>query len=147
MLSGVGTHKLSLAGQLHPKRAAQLIVPNGLAGMGLALPRAIAAARLCPDRQLLAVCGDGDAMMNVQEMELASRLGLGLAVVVCLDGGYGLVETKKQADTGTLPDLSFEGVDWAHLAAALVWRHAAARTRAELTPTPCPRPEGRADTC
>ena len=132
LLSGVGTHKLSLARNLLPQRPGQVVIANGLAGMGLALPGAIAAARLGRYDRVLAVCGDGDVMMNVQDMETATRLDLPLTVIVWVDGGYGLIEDKQEADTGTRPELRFAGTDWAQLAAAFGWSHIACRTARDL---------------
>lgn len=132
ILSGVGTHKLALARGFQCKRPGQIIIANGLAGMGLALPGAIAAAQLEPKRRVIAVCGDGDVMMNVQDMETATRLDIELTIVVWVDGGYGLIEDKQEADTGTRPDYSFEGVDWRHLAAAFGWHHVTCGTARDL---------------
>jgi acetolactate synthase I/II/III large subunit len=47
----------------------------------MGLPAAIAVAILYPRRRVLAVCGDGDFMMNSREMETAARL-LNLVVLV-----------------------------------------------------------------
>ncbi len=122
VISGVGAHKMWIARHLLPKRPGQSIIPNGLAGMGLALPGAIAAARLCEGRAL-AICGDGDLLMNVQEMETAARLGLKLTVMVWDDGGYGLIKWKQDQDAGRHTDLDFQNPDWAHLAKAFDWHH------------------------
>ena len=56
--------------------------------MGAGLPSAMAAAMLCPDRRVMAICGDGGFMMNSQELETAIRLGLDLVVLVLNDGSY-----------------------------------------------------------
>ncbi|WP_425093488.1 thiamine pyrophosphate-binding protein [Tropicimonas sp. S265A] len=135
ILSGVGTHKLALAREFMCRFPRQLIVPNGLAGMGLALPGAIAAARLRQSGRVIAVCGDGDVLMNVQEMETAKRLGVDLTVVVWVDGGLGLIEDKQEADTGDRPNLSFHDLDWASLARTFGWAHRACTTAAELRDT------------
>ncbi len=129
VLSGVGLHKLWVARHVIPKRAGQVIIPNGLAGMGLALPGAVAAARLNSEGRVLAICGDGDVMMNVQDMETAARLGLDLTVMVWEDGGYGLIDEKQADDadpetTAPSPTFSFNNSSWAQLATAFGWTHA-----------------------
>lgn len=121
VLSGVGMHKLWVARHVLPKRAGQLIVPNGLAGMGLALPGGLAAARLQEDGRVLVICGDGDVMMNVQEMETITRLGLRLTVMVWVDGGLGLIDAH-QGESG--PDFPFSNPIWNKLANAFGWTHA-----------------------
>ncbi|MEJ6389452.1 thiamine pyrophosphate-binding protein [Gymnodinialimonas ulvae] len=132
ILSGVGTHKLSLARNLMPGEPGQVIIANGLAGMGLALPGTIAAARLGRYDRVLAVCGDGDVMMNIQDMETATRLDLAMSVVVWIDGGYGLIEDKQEGETGQRPDLGFSQIDWAQLAGAFGWHHTSCNTARDL---------------
>ncbi|MEM1303139.1 MAG: thiamine pyrophosphate-dependent enzyme, partial [Pseudomonadota bacterium] len=120
VLSGVGLHKLWIARHVIPKRAGQLIIPNGLAGMGLALPGAVAAARVQTEGRVLAVCGDGDVMMNIQEMETIARLGLRVTVMVWVDGGLGLIDAH-QGDSG--PDFPFGNPHWDQLAKAFGWTY------------------------
>ncbi len=129
VLSGVGMHKLWIARHVQPQRAGQVIVPNGLAGMGLALPGALAAARLSDDGRVLAICGDGDIMMNVQEMETITRLGLRLTVMVWVDGGLGLIDAH-QGDAG--PTFPFGNPLWDQLAKAFGWTHAPATGLGDL---------------
>ncbi|MCF6445849.1 acetolactate synthase large subunit [Nereida sp. MMG025] len=125
VFSGVGTHKMKVARSLIPKRAGQIIIANGLAGMGLALPGAIAAADLLRDKDghVLAICGDGDVMMNIQDMETATRLGTPLTVMVWEDGGYGLIKAKQEDEADTHTPLAFGNPDWADLARAFAWHH------------------------
>ena len=39
--------------------------------MGFALPGSIGAQLACPSRKVVAMCGDGGFLMNVQELETA----------------------------------------------------------------------------
>ena len=59
--------------------------------MGAGLPSAMMAAKLYPDRRVMAICGDGGFMMNSQEIETAVRLGLNLVVAVLNDNSYGMI--------------------------------------------------------
>lgn len=129
VLSGVGMHKLWIARHVQPLRPGQLIVPNGLAGMGLALPGALAAARLQGTGRVLAICGDGDVMMNVQEMETISRLGLRLTVIVWVDGGLGLIDEHQGQDG---PNFAFGNPKWRQLADAFGWTHAPVQGLSDL---------------
>jgi hypothetical protein len=60
------------------------------------------AAMLYPDRRVRAVCGDAGFMMNSQELETASRLGLDLVVLVLQDNAFGMIRWKQAVDG--LPD-------------------------------------------
>ena len=72
-----------------------VLLDNALATMGAGLPVAIGAKLLEPDRQVLAICGDGGFMMNSQEMETAVRLKLHLLVIILRDNAYGMIKWKQ----------------------------------------------------
>jgi acetolactate synthase-1/2/3 large subunit len=90
--------------------------------MGFALPGAIGAKLVHPDRRVLAVCGDAGFMMNVQEMETAKRLGTNIVAMVWEDKSYGLIEWKQETEFGRHVDLSFDNPDFMRLADAFGWR-------------------------
>ena len=48
-----------------------------------------------PEKQVMAICGDGGFMMNSQEMETAVRLKLNLVVLVLRDDSYGMIRWKQ----------------------------------------------------
>jgi hypothetical protein len=77
-----------------------LLPDNALATMGAGLPSAMMASMLCPERRMLAVCGDGGLMMNSREMETAAPLGLNLVVLILQDNAYGMIRWKQ---AGTSP--------------------------------------------
>ena len=86
--------------------------------MGPALPAAIAAALVHPDRQVLAVAGDGGFLMNAQELETAVRLELNLVVMILNDGGLGMIRMKQMRDKYQRFDVDFGNPDFAALAEA-----------------------------
>jgi acetolactate synthase-1/2/3 large subunit len=73
-----------------------VIISNGFAAMGIAVPGAIAAKLVHPDRHVVALCGDGGFLMNSQELETAKRIGANVTVVIWRDGGYGLIDWKQR---------------------------------------------------
>lgn len=132
VLSGVGTHKLKIARTLNAKRPGQIIIANGSAGMGIALPGAIAAATVEREGRTLAICGDGEFLINLQEMETAARLGIAITVLLWEDGGYGLIEEKQESAEGAHTDLSFQNPGWGSLCNAFGWDHQPIATAEEL---------------
>jgi acetolactate synthase-1/2/3 large subunit len=72
-----------------------ILLDNALATMGAGLPAAIAAKMVYPDRNVVAICGDGGFMMNSQELETAIRLDLDLTVIILRDDGYGMIKWKQ----------------------------------------------------
>ncbi|MBI2842046.1 MAG: acetolactate synthase large subunit [Armatimonadetes bacterium] len=95
LISDVGAHKLWIA-RLYPAYEPNtVLISNGFASMGFAVPAAIAAKLVHPDRKVLAACGDGGFLMNVQELETAERLGVKVVYLVFNDYGYGLIKWKQ----------------------------------------------------
>ncbi|MEI2454674.1 MULTISPECIES: acetolactate synthase large subunit [Lysobacter] len=90
-----GLYKLWFARSYRCREPNTLLLDNALATMGAGLPSAIAARIVCPERKVLAVCGDGGFMMNSQELETAVRLGLDLTVLVLRDDAYGMIKWKQ----------------------------------------------------
>jgi acetolactate synthase-1/2/3 large subunit len=67
---------------------------QGTLGYGLAT--AIGAKVACPDKQVLAIAGDGGLMYNIQELASAVHHGIPLVVVVFADGAFGNVKRMQQ---------------------------------------------------
>lgn len=101
LISDVGSHKLWIARNFSACCPNGVIISNGLASMGIALPGAVAAALHSPQRRIVAAMGDGGFMMNSQELETAKRLGLGFVVIVFNDNDYGLISWKQQMSRGS----------------------------------------------
>ena len=75
LLSDVGAHKMWVARYYQCDEPNTCFISNGFCSMGFALPGAIAAKMVFPERRVLAICGDGGFLMNVQEMETAQTFG------------------------------------------------------------------------
>ncbi|MEH6518911.1 MAG: acetolactate synthase large subunit [Halioglobus sp.] len=121
LLSDVGAHKMWIARHYHCHEPNTCLIPNGFCSMGFALPGAIAASLIYPERGVLAIAGDAGFLMNVQEMETAKRLNSNLVAMVWEDSAYGLIAWKQDDHFGHHTDLSFGNPDWLQLAAAFGW--------------------------
>ncbi|EKE84709.1 acetolactate synthase large subunit [Idiomarina xiamenensis] len=91
-----GIYKIWFARNYPARQPNTVLLDNALASMGAGLPSAIAAKLVHPERQVVAICGDGGFMMNSQEIETAVRLGMDLVVVILNDSGYGMIKWKQQ---------------------------------------------------
>jgi acetolactate synthase-1/2/3 large subunit len=85
LLSDVGAHKMWIARHYQCHEPNTCLIPNGFCSMGFALPGAIAAGIVHPDRRILGIAGDAGFLMNVQEMETAVRIGSNIVVMVWED--------------------------------------------------------------
>lgn len=100
VISDVGAHKMWIARHYHCHSPNTCLISNGFAAMGIAIPGAIAAKLVYPDRKIVAVTGDGGFMMNCQELETALRVGTAFVTLIFNDGGYGLIEWKQENQFG-----------------------------------------------
>ena len=121
LLSDVGAHKMWIARHYQCHEPNTCLIPNGFCSMGFALPGAIAAHLVHADRRVLAICGDGGFLMNVQEMETAFRLKAKITVMIWEDREYGLIAWKQDARFGRHTDLAFGNPDFVALAKAFGW--------------------------
>ena len=101
-----GMYKIWFSRNYGAHKSNTLLMDNALATMGAGLASAMAAALLYPEKQILAVCGDGGFMMNSQELETAHRLNLNLTIIVLNDNGFGMIKWKQAAMA--LPDFSLD---------------------------------------
>ena len=111
VLCDVGAHKLWMARMFPCEVPNSCIISNGFAAMGIAVPGAIAAKLLFPERRVVAVTGDGGFLMNSQELETAVRLDLPLVVLVWRDNGYGVIRWKQQLRFGRTSSVEFGNPD------------------------------------
>ncbi|MBI3107750.1 MAG: acetolactate synthase large subunit [Candidatus Rokubacteria bacterium] len=118
LISDVGTHKLWVARTFPAYEPNTVLISNGYAAMGFALPAAVAAKLVHPERKVVAVSGDGGFLMNCQELETARRLGLAIVNVIFRDGTYNLIQWKQQAHFGRAAGVSFGNPDFVALAGA-----------------------------
>ncbi|HCT65498.1 MAG TPA: acetolactate synthase large subunit [Lachnospiraceae bacterium] len=96
VISDVGAHKMWIARHYNCYKPNTCIISNGFASMGIAVPGAVAAKLINPDKKVLAITGDGGFMMNSQELETALRIGTPIVVLILNDESYGLIKWKQQ---------------------------------------------------
>lgn len=135
LVSDTGAHKLWIARMYPAYNPNTVIISNGLATMGIAVPGAIAAKMVYPDRKVVAVAGDGGFMMNSQELETAKRLGTAFVVVLWVDNGYGSIDYKQRSRFGHAFGTQFTNPDFVRYAESFglpAWRVGEA---SELLPT------------
>ena len=89
-----------------------VLIANGLAGMGFAVPAAIAAKLVHPERKVVAVSGDGGFLMNAQELETAMRLGTAFVNVVWENRQFGSIVWKQDQRFGRHFGTDFNNPDF-----------------------------------
>ena len=74
----------------------QLGPTNG--SMGYGLPGAVSAKLAAPERTVVAVCGDGDFLMNGQELATAAQYGAAVIALVVNNGMYGTIRMHQERE-------------------------------------------------
>jgi acetolactate synthase-1/2/3 large subunit len=92
-----GAHMLVAVPLWEVERPGELLISGGLATMGFALPAAIAAALMAPDRRVVCFTGDGGLGIALAELETLARLDLDVVVVVFNDSTLSLIAAKQRA--------------------------------------------------
>jgi acetolactate synthase-1/2/3 large subunit len=129
LVSDVGLHKLWIARMFPAHEPDTVFIANGLAGMGIALPTAIAAKLVHPERKVVTVNGDGGFLMNAQELETAVRLRTPIVNVIWENRQYGSIVWKQDKKFGRHFGTDFTNPDFVKLADAYgmpAWRIEAA---------------------
>lgn len=81
-------------------RPGTYIKPVGFGNMGFALPAAIAASLIDPERPVLALIGDGSLGMSLGELETLARVGGNVCIVVLNDSSYGNIRQEQELHFG-----------------------------------------------
>ena len=115
LISDVGLHKLWIGRMFPAHEPNTVLIANGLAGMGFALPCAIAAKIVHPDRHVVTVSGDGGFLMNVQELETAVRLKTPIVNVIWENRQFGSIVWKQDRKFGTHFGTDFTNPDFVKL--------------------------------
>jgi acetolactate synthase-1/2/3 large subunit len=66
--------------------------------MGYGLPAAVAAAIRFKDRPVMCVAGDGDFLMNGQELATAAQYDADLLVILVDNGSYGTIRMHQEKE-------------------------------------------------
>ena len=121
LVSDVGMHKVWISRLYEAYSPNTVIISNGFSSMGISIPGAIAAKLAKPEKNVVAVCGDGAFMMNMHELETARRLNTNFVVVIFDDGQYSQIDWKQKAKFNESYFTKFNNPDFALLAKSFGW--------------------------
>jgi acetolactate synthase-1/2/3 large subunit len=101
-----------------PRPPLSLLQPVGMGHLGVGIGYGIGAKLAHPDKQVIAMCGDGSFMMNVQDLETATRLGLkNLIFVIANNNAWGMLKSGQKLFCGKrYIDVDFNDFDYAKMA-------------------------------
>lgn len=111
-----GAHMFSACAFWQAREPLDVLISNGLASMGFALPAAIAAALHDPGRGAVAMTGDGGLLMCLGELKTAAALDANLTVIVFNDARLSLIDIKREERQMRDLGLSWQAPDFTQVA-------------------------------
>jgi acetolactate synthase I/II/III large subunit len=135
VISDVGAHKIWLARMYPCYKPNTCIISNGFSSMGVAVPGAVAAKLIFPERGIVAVTGDGGFLMNSQELETAMRMRTSFVVLILNDRTYGLIKWKQMDNFGRSAFVDFMNPDFVRYAESFGAKGYRIERASDLVPT------------
>lgn len=107
-----GAHMFPVMSLWPAREPSGLLISNGLATMGFALPAAIGAALIDREHPTIAFTGDGGLLMCVAELLTATRERLPIRVIVFDDAALSLIEIKQRQRGYETRGVAMGRIDW-----------------------------------
>lgn len=96
MVTDVGQHQMVACRYAKLNQTRSNITSGGAGTMGFALPAAIGAKYGAPQRQVIAVIGDGGVQMNIQELGTIMQFGVDVKILILNNQFLGMVRQWQQ---------------------------------------------------
>jgi acetolactate synthase I/II/III large subunit len=97
LCNGAGNYAAWIHRFFRFRRFGQHVAPTS-GSMGYGVPAAVAMKRLHPERPVVCVAGDGDFLMNGQELATAAQYGLPIIVLIADNGIYGTIRMHQERE-------------------------------------------------
>ncbi|NIH71088.1 thiamine pyrophosphate-dependent enzyme [Auritidibacter ignavus] len=94
---GAGEHT-NWAHRYFPTRSYASMISARNGSMGYSVPSGVAASLNYPDRRIITIAGDGEFLMNGQELATARQYGATPLVIVMDNQEYGTIRTHQERD-------------------------------------------------
>ena len=99
LVADVGQNQIWSANHYQVKKG-RFLTSGGMGTMGYSVPAAIGAKLACPDRQVVAVCGDGSFQMQFMELGTLCQEGADLKIIVMTNHRLGMVRELQDRGYG-----------------------------------------------
>jgi acetolactate synthase-1/2/3 large subunit len=96
IVTDVGQHQMVASRYYHFKNPRSNITSGGAGTMGFALPAAMGAKTGMPDREVIAIIGDGGFQMNIQELGTIAQYKIPVKIIVLNNEFLGMVRQWQQ---------------------------------------------------
>ncbi len=109
VVADVGQNQIWTAANI-TLRDGRFLTSGGMGTMGYSIPAAIGAKAAAPDREVVAVCGDGSFQMQMMELATAIQHDINIKVIVMRNNFLGMVrELQERGYENRLIGVSLDG--------------------------------------
>jgi acetolactate synthase-1/2/3 large subunit len=127
-----GANRLYMTHYFQSRGAGTVYQPSSIGGMGYALPAALGAKLAAPDRDCVAVCGDGGFAMTMNALLTAAQYHIPVTTVVLNNGVLGWVKDGQRRRGNRFIASELGQQDYARIAQAMGCRGERVESLAEL---------------
>ncbi|MBS1730479.1 MAG: biosynthetic-type acetolactate synthase large subunit [Bacteroidetes bacterium] len=96
VVTDVGQHQMMTAQFYQYNQTKSNVTSGGLGTMGFALPAAVGAKIANPEKQVVAIIGDGGFQMTLQELGTMMQNNIGVKIIILNNGYLGMVRQWQQ---------------------------------------------------
>lgn len=96
LVTDVGQHQMAASRYFGFRKTRSNVTSGGLGTMGFALPAALGAKLGVPDREVVAIIGDGGFQMNLQELATLRQTHAAVKIVILNNNYLGMVRQWQQ---------------------------------------------------
>lgn len=109
LVADVGQNQIWSANHYEIKKG-KFFTSGGMGTMGYSVPAAQGVKTALPDRQVIAVCGDGSFQMQMMELATITQHGIALKIVIMRNNRLGMVREIQQDDySGNISNVYLDG--------------------------------------
>ena len=127
-----GANRLYMTHYFQSRGAGTVYQPSSIGGMGYALPAALGAKLAAPDRDCVAVCGDGGFAMTMNALLTAAQHRIPVTTVVLNNGVLGWVKDGQRRRDNRFIASELGKLDYARMAQSMGCRGTRVESLAEL---------------
>jgi acetolactate synthase-1/2/3 large subunit len=96
LTAGQGLHILYTYAFMKVRAPGSFLAATNMGSMGFVFPAALGAKMAKPEREVVAVMGDGEFMMTMQDIETAVRERVGVKIVIVNDNSYRVLLMRQK---------------------------------------------------
>ncbi len=116
IVGDVGNHGVWTSKWLEVHGSQSLISPGSWGEMGFALPGAIAAKLVHPEKQVIGISGDGAFLMSCSDFGTALEVGANVVIAILNDSRHGMIHHLQVRDFGRTFSTELVSPDFAKFA-------------------------------